>query len=244
MNIFNTHIEFTPEIFRKTIEEYIISKQKAYVCVVDASVISRVQTDMNFRNIVNNANINTCDGSSIAMLANKIYKTNYQAYNGPEIFEYYIERPYKHLLIGNTIEKVNQIKEKVKSKGLSINLAHIDVPFVPVEQFDYDSISKEINSIQPDIIWVSLGNPKQETFMNNIFPYIKSGVMFGIGAAFNFYTGDLHNNKSNIGGLRFIWLERLFSEPKKQWNRVWLYLKVLPKMYFEERKKYKKSKTK
>lgn len=244
MHIFNTHIEFIPEVFRRTVEEYISNKQRAYVCVIDASVVSRVQTDINFRNIVNNANINTCDGSSIAMLVNKIYGTNYQAYNGPEIFEHYIERPYKHLLIGNTIEKVNQIKNKVKSKGLSIDLHHIDVPFVPVEQFDYRSIAQQINDIQPDIIWVSLGNPKQETFMYNILPSINSGVMFGIGAAFNFYTGDLHNNKSNIGGLRFIWLERLFNEPKKQWNRVWLYLRILPKMYFEEKRKYKKSKTK
>lgn len=64
-------------------------------------------------------------------------------------------------------------------------------------------------------------------------------IPFGIGAAFNFYTGDLHNNKKEIGGLRFIWLERIFKEPKKQIKRTWEYLTVMPMLYFEEKKKRK-----
>ena len=88
-------------------------------------------------------------------------------------------------------------------------------------------------------MWVSLGAPKQETFISNIFPYIEQGVLFGIGAAFNFYTGDLHNNKKEIGGLRFIWLERIFKEPKKQLKRVFGYMLAVPKMYFDEKRKAK-----
>jgi N-acetylglucosaminyldiphosphoundecaprenol N-acetyl-beta-D-mannosaminyltransferase len=111
-------------------------------------------------------------------------------------------------------------------------------------QFDYEGIAKQINEINPDIVWVSLGAPKQETFISNIFPYVNQGVLFGIGAAFNFYTGDLHNNKKEIGGLRFIWLERIFKEPKKQLKRVGGYLMMVPQMYFEEKRKAKKVKRK
>lgn len=237
MNIFNIHIEFDSKVFCNTVEKYIAEKKKAYVCVVDANVITIAQKDEDYRKIVMGANINTCDGSSIAKMVNKIYGTHYHAFNGPELFEYYIERPYKHLLVGNTAAKVEQIKNKVKEKGLDLNLQHLDVPFVPVDQFDYKGIAEQINAIKPDIIWVSLGAPKQERFISNIFPYIESGVLFGIGAAFNFYTGDLHNNKKEIGGLRFIWLERIFKEPKKQLNRVGKFMLAVPKMYREERKK-------
>lgn len=240
MDIFNIHIEFNSKIFCKTIEDYIAKKEKAYVCVVDANVITIAQKNMKYREIVNNASINTCDGSSIAKMVNSIYGTDYHAFNGPELFEYYIERPYKHLLVGNRASKVEQIKAKVKEKGLEVDLQHLDVPFVPVEQFDYKSIAEQINLIQPDIIWVSLGAPKQETFISKILPYIKSGVLFGIGAAFNFYTGDLHNNKKEIGGLRFIWLERIFKEPKKQLSRVGNFLLAVPKMYIEEKRKSKR----
>lgn len=242
MEVFNIHIEFDSEVFKATVENYIKAKKKAYVCVVDANVITMAQKDLKYREIVKNATINTCDGSSISKMVNKIYGTHYHAFNGPELFEYYIERPYKHLLVGNTKAKVEQIKSKVKEKGIDLDLMHLDVPFVPVEQFDYEGLAKQINEIKPDIVWVSLGAPKQETFISNIFPYVNQSVFFGIGAAFNFYTGDLHNNKREIGGLRFIWLERIFKEPKKQLKRVGGFLRVLPKMYMEERRKAKNNK--
>lgn len=237
MEVFNIHIEFDPQVFRNIVEKHIQEKKKAYVCVVDANVITIAQKDLKYREIVKNATINTCDGSSIAKMVNGIYGTNYHAYNGPELFEYYIERPYRHLLVGNKASKVEQIKAKVKEKGMDVDLQHIDVPFVPVDQFDYPAIARQINELKPDIVWVSLGAPKQETFISNIFPYIEQGVLFGIGAAFNFYTGDLHNNRREIGGLRLIWLERIFKEPKKQLKRVWNYMLIRPKMYREEKKK-------
>lgn len=237
MDVFNIQIEFDSQVFRDTIEKHIRKKEKAYVCVVDGNVITIAQKDMKYREIVKNATINTCDGSSIAKMVNMIYGTHYHAYNGPELFEYYIERPYKHLLVGNTAAKVEQIKAKVKEKDIDVDLQHLDVPFVSVDEFDYPRIAKQINEIKPDIVWVSLGAPKQETFISNLFPYVNQGVFFGIGAAFNFYTGDLHNNKKEIGGLRLIWLERIFKDPQKQLLRVYGTLKMLPRLYFEERKR-------
>lgn len=242
MNVFNIHIEFDSKVFCKTVEEFISKKQKAYVCVVDANVITIAQKDLKYREIVKGANINTCDGSSISKMVNSIYGTKYSAFNGPELFEYYIERPFKHVLVGNTQKKVDQIKAKVAEKGLELDLTHVDVPFVPVDQFDYPAIANQINELKPDIVWVSLGAPKQETFIHNIFPYIEQGVLFGIGAAFNFYTGDLHNNKKEIGGLRFIWLERIFKEPKKQLKRVLNVSASYVSMYREEKKRAKRTK--
>lgn len=240
MDVFNIKIEFDPKVLRDTIERYIEEKRKAYVCVVDANVLTIAQKDLKYREIVKSATVNTCDGSSISRMVNKIYGTDYHAYNGPELFEYYIERPYKHVLVGNRASKVEQIKAKVREKGIELDMRHVDVPFVPVEEFDYESIAKQINELKPDIVWVSLGAPKQETFISNIFPYVNQGVFFGIGAAFNFYTGDLHNNKKELGGLRLIWLERVFKEPKKQLRRVWNYLAMMPRIYRNEKRKLKK----
>lgn len=239
MDVFNIKLEFDPQVLRDTIERHIYEKKKAYVCVVDANVITMAQKDLQYREIVRNATVNTCDGSSISKMVNKIYGTSYHAYNGPEVFKYYIEKPFKHVLLGNTASKVEQIKKKVKEGGLDLDMLHIDVPFVPVEEFDYEEIAKQINEIKPDIVWVSLGAPKQEKFIANIFPYVNQSVFFGIGAAFNFYTGDLNNNQKEIGGLRLIWLERVFKEPKKQLKRVGNYLLTMPRMYIEEKKKAK-----
>ena len=238
MKIFNIHIEFDSEVFCNTIEDFIARKQKAYVCVVDSNVLTTAQKNPDYRKIVNDADINTCDGSSITKMANKIYGTQYKVFTGPDFFARYIERPYKHILVGNTQEKVAQIRAKVvENNGTDVNLTHIDVPFCHVDEFDYKGIAEQINALEPDIIWVSLGAPKQEIFVSKIFPYIKRGVLVAIGAAFNFYTGDYRNSKREIRGVRLIWLERIFKEPKKQLKRVGKFILMMPRIYFGEKRR-------
>ncbi|MGF7141314.1 WecB/TagA/CpsF family glycosyltransferase [Roseimarinus sediminis] len=235
---FNIKLEFNQEIFNHTLDVAIKDRQKGYVCVVDANVLTIGQKDKNYREILNNSIINCCDGSSIAWLAGLLHKKKYKAFNGPEIFEIYIEKKYKQLLLGSTEPTVEKIKKKLILKGIEPDhLSFMQVPFMPVDEFDYEAIALEINHCMPEIIWVSLGAPKQEIFMSKLLPHINSGIMFGIGAAFNFYVGEIVLPKTRLGTLRFIWLSRIFSEPKKQITRVLPYLYILPKLWWQERKK-------
>ena len=239
MDIFNIRIEFDHDAFRNIIEGCAKNKEKGYVCVVDANVLTMAQDNLEYRNIVKNSYVNTCDGSSLATMANRIYGTNYRAFNGPDVFAEYVERgDIKQLLLGNTEDKFNQIKEKLDAEGKdSSHLAYMPLPFATVDEFDYVGIAKAINKIKPDFIWVSLGAPKQENFMVRILPYLEQGLLFGIGAAFNFYVGDIAQPKFHIGSFRFIWLVRLLEEPKKQWRRCWNFIKVIPALKREEKKR-------
>jgi UDP-N-acetyl-D-mannosaminuronic acid transferase (WecB/TagA/CpsF family) len=56
--------------------------------------------------------------------------------------------------------------------------------------------------------------------------------MFGIGAAFNFYLGEVTMPKFSFFGLRFIWLNRLIYEPQKLLKRILPYLVLLPKLLY------------
>jgi len=237
---FNILLEFDHGIINNTIENSIKAKTKGYVCIVDANVLTIAQSDLTYQGIINNSLINSCDGSSIAMLAGWIHHKRFRALNGPEIFEYYIEKDYKHLLLGNTPEIADRIKQVLIKKNLNtLNLTTISLPFIPVENFDFEAIANEINCNKPDIIWVSLGAPKQEIFMHEILPFLNQGVLFGIGAAFNFYIGNLNVPRFRIGTLRFIWLNRLFNEPKKLIKRILPYILLMPSLYFEEKSKIK-----
>lgn len=239
MDIFNIRIEFDHDVFRQAIADCRDKKEKGYVCVVDGNVISMAQEDVAYRDIVREAYINTCDGGSIAAMANRIYGTDYRALTGPQLFREYVERKdFKQLLLGNTEEKFNRIKAKVESNGVTCeHLSYMPVPFASIDEFDYEGIAKAINDVDPDIIWVSLGAPKQEKFMARLLPYLDRGLMFGIGAAFNFYVGDNAEPKFQIGAMKFIWLDRIIREPKKQLRRVGKILRIYPAMYFQEKKR-------
>lgn len=245
MNIFNTHLEFNKENLFCQINQRIADGEPGYICVCDSSVIARLQHDLEYRNVINGSFTNTCDGSLICTLAKSIYGGNLESINGPYLFAYYTKLNYKQVIIGNTEEIVAQVRQKLSEEGHPDNenyIRHIQVPFCKVDEFNYKGIADQINELDADIIWVSLGNPKQEIFCNKIQPLLKKGVMFGIGAALNFWVGDLALPKFHIGPLRFIWLTRIFQDPKRQIKMNWAIMKVLPKMYREEKKRAKEVK--
>jgi len=244
MNIFNTHLEFNREKLFQIINKRIADKKPGYICVCDSSVMARIHQDKEYRDLINGAFVNTCDGSSICSMAKMIYGGNPESVNGPELFEKYIqESKFKQVIIGNTEPIVQMVRDKMKENGWKDNhIVHLQVPFCKVEDFDYQGIAEEINKNSYDIIWVSLGNPKQEIFMRNIQPFLNKGVLFGIGAALNFWVGDLALPKFHIGPLRFIWLTRIFQDPARQIKMNWEVVKNLPGMYFEENKKAKRNK--
>lgn len=239
MNIFNIHLEFNREKLFHDIDTRIADGKPGYICVCDSSVVTRVQYQEEYRKVINGAFMNTCDGSMICTLANKIYGPGLESINGPEIFAKYTKIPYKQVIIGNTEEIVQMVREKVREDVDDSHIDHLQVPFCNVDEFDYKGIADEINKKEYDIIWVSLGNPKQEIFMSKILPYLNKGVLFGIGAALNFWVGALALPRFHVGSMRFIWLTRIFQDPARQIRMNWPILKTLPKMYREEKRKAK-----
>ncbi|WP_285009876.1 WecB/TagA/CpsF family glycosyltransferase [Pedobacter faecalis] len=238
---FNVCLEFDHQLLRQKIERSIDGHRKGYVCVVDANVLTIAQKDLHFREVLNKSLTNTCDGSSIATLAGMIHKKPFRALNGPDLFAHYIKKPYRQLLLGCNKDVGTAIKDKLSEQSLGNSHIHVmPLPFSSVEEFAYQGIANAINELNPDIIWVSLGAPKQELFMARLLPFLKKGVMFGIGAAFNFYLGKIALPVVGIGGLKFIWVSRIFSEPSKQIRRVLPYLGILPKLYFHEWRKYRR----
>ena len=237
---FGVKLEFDHFRLREVIENSINNNIKGYVCIVDANVLTIAQKNKIYCDIINNSIVNSCDGSSIAMLAGFIHRQKFRALNGPEIFSYYIEKKYNQLLLGSTEETLNKIKEILKTKGIhNSNISLLTLPFKLVNEFEYVEIAKKINELKPDIIWVSLGAPKQELFMFKLQSLLSKGVMFGIGAAFNFYIGKIALPNTNVGALKFIWVSRIFSEPNKQLTRILPYLKLIPRLYLDETRKLK-----
>ena len=193
-----------------------------------------------FLNVLNGALVNNCDGSVLAKILAWIHKEPIDRYIGADIFIKYIKMcKFRQFFLGNTEEVL---------AGLRKNLSKIDpriadmrfetLPFKAVDEFDYAGIAQMINEDNPDIIWVSLGAPKQEMFMARLKPYLKRGVMFGYGAIFNFNAGvgDVKRAPKWMLALRLEWLHRALEQPKKNIPRYWNFIKTLPRLIREERK--------
>lgn len=233
---FNINFQFNHQELEKSIEETSI-EGKGYCCFVDATSLVHSYKNENFRTILNDSLVNSCDGSYIALLASKIHNEKLKEYIGPDFFKKFIYKPYPQFVLGNTEEVFNKIKAKLELNGNNTStLFFIPLPYKEVDKFNYQEIATKINQIHPRFIWVSLGAPKQDEFMAKLLPLIDKGVMLGVGAALNYFTGEVKDIPDWARKTHLIWLYRIFTEPKKQIKRCKEILLVLPRIYREEMK--------
>jgi N-acetylglucosaminyldiphosphoundecaprenol N-acetyl-beta-D-mannosaminyltransferase len=118
-----------------------------------------------------------------------------------------------------------------------MKLFHFEpLDFREVDDFDYKAIAHSINRFSPDVVWVSLGAPKQELFISKLFPEINKGVLFGIGAAINLFLGEHQGIRAPkiMRELHLEWLFRVIKEPKRVGRRAVEYLLLLPRLVLEE----------
>jgi len=240
---FGVPIEFDKDKVDDIVKNAISSDQKGYVCAVDRNVVAVASADIGYNHALNQSLVNICDGNYVAKAINYVYNSNYVVYTAAELFlKYIIERKYRQYFIGNTQDVLNGLRRNLSKIDSSINdMQFKSLPFNEVQSFDYQMISAEINDFSPDIIWVSLGAPKQEIFMNMLLPNLKKGVMFGVGAVFNFNSGIKGKNRAPkiFLDLQIEWLYRMFQEPRKNFKRNYDFIKILPSLIFKEKEKLK-----
>lgn len=242
MNLFfNVKLEFNQSKVDEIIKSTIERQGKGYVCFIESNNLTIANKNPDFLRIINNSLVNTCDGSNIARLAGIIHKKKFNSYIGSDLFIKYVSLcKYKQYFLGNTAEVLDGLKTNLSKIDSNIQMMpFVDLPFRKVEKFDYLEISAKINNYHPDIIWVSLGAPKQEEFMYRLLPYIDQGVLFGVGAAFNFNAGGAGHVKRApkwMLRLKLEWLHRAFEEPRKNIPRYLSFVKILPHLIREEYK--------
>jgi N-acetylglucosaminyldiphosphoundecaprenol N-acetyl-beta-D-mannosaminyltransferase len=243
---FGVYLEFdkakVDSIIQKTIEE----GGKGYVCSVEANNISTGNRNPSFMNVLNNALVNICDGSMVAMLLSTVHGRKLKPYVGASLFTEYVHMcRYKQFFLGNTREVLDGLRKNLSLVDPAIaGMRFEELPFRKVEDFDYKGIAEMINQDNPDIIWVSLGAPKQEEFMYRLLPYLNRGIMFGFGAIFNFNanTGPVKRAPKWMLKMKSEWLYRAFEQPKKNIPRYWNFVKQVPKLVLIERKQLKNHK--
>ena len=238
---FNVRLEFDKEKLDQIIDDAIQSNKVGYVCSVESNNLTVANTNPEFLKVVNGALVNNCDGSMLAKILSVIHKKKLESYIGADIFINYIHKcKYRQFFLGNTPEVLAGLKNNLSIIDPKIKDMRFEtLPFKTVNDFDYKGIAQMINDDNPDIIWVSLGAPKQEFFMSKLQPYLNRGVMFGFGAIFNFNAGagTVKRAPQWMLNMRLEWLHRAFEEPKKNVPRYWNFLKILPRLIISEMRK-------
>ena len=92
-------------------------------------------------------------------------------------------------------------------------------PFRHLSSVEERQFISDVRRAKPDIVWVGISTPRQEHFMHRYLPLLDTKLMFGVGAAFDFHTGRIHDSSPWVKSAGLQWLHRLLQDPRHLWRR-------------------------
>jgi len=96
-----------------------------------------------------------------------------------------------------------------------------------VSDAEMESLIDQINACHPDIVFVALGSPRQERWMQKYVHRLDAGLFQGLGGTLDTITGHVKRAHPLVQKMGLEWLSRLILEPKRIKRQM-----ILPKFAF------------
>ncbi len=206
------------------VSEVLNSSTKNRVAICNANTLVRSVRNTGIRNSINNFTIKAPDGFPVAKALSFLTKQKFSRVDGYKVFlqtiENGLDQGTKHYFFGNNDEITQLMIDQLIERFPNVKITGYLCPkFMSANEL-VDKYKDEIDSINTDIIWVSLGFPKQELFIDALCNEIDTTANFvGIGAVFEWVAGTKKKAPEWVANLGFEWLLRLLQDPKRLYKR-------------------------
>lgn len=218
----------------RTILDWVANRNAQYICVRDVHGVMRAQEDAALMAIHDGAGLITPDGMPLAWtLKSRGYQYASRVCGADlvaALCDASVSAGVRHYLYGGKPGVAERMADKLSElfPGLQI-VGSSTPPFRPLTVEEDEAAVAEISATAPDVVWVGLSTPKQEYWMRDHVGRIPGATLVGVGAAFDFYAGDVKRAPAWMHQNGLEWLHRLISEPRRLWRR---YLVLAPKFVF------------
>jgi len=131
------------------------------------------------------------------------------------------EKLYSFYLFGGAPDVVIKMKKKLEQLYPHIRIVgYHSPPFRELTLEEDQAICDEINRLEPDIVCVGLGTPKQDYWIYEHKEKIRGTVFIPCGAIFDFFGGRVKRAPRVVTKSGFEWLYRLCGRDfKRLWHR-------------------------
>lgn len=222
VKILNTNIN---EISLLEVTDILTSTKKTTVAVCNANSLVRSYKDVPLNSILQSFDLTLPDGFPVAKASSILYKNKQKRVDGYKIFKQTIEKGIdsntSHYFYGNSEEVILKLILELKNKYPNVNIAGYNCPPMgTAEKLASKHYQEIISKVNPDIVWVSLGFPKQEKVVSNFSASgLISSNLVGIGFAIEWVAGSKLKAPEFLANIGLEWVFRLIQEPKRLYKR-------------------------
>jgi N-acetylglucosaminyldiphosphoundecaprenol N-acetyl-beta-D-mannosaminyltransferase len=208
----------------ETIERWIDNREKHYVCICTVHSIMEAQRDPAYLGVLNTAGMRTPDGMPLVWLSRRAGRKEVSRVCGPDLMPELASRSestgHRHFFYGGAPGVADNLANNFIDRfpGLQVAGTHTP-PMQPTGTIESEEVIEKINESGPDVIWVSLGTPKQDVWIASHRKVLNAPVLIAVGAAFDFHTGRVKRAPSWMQRSGLEWLFRLSQDPYRLWRR-------------------------
>jgi N-acetylglucosaminyldiphosphoundecaprenol N-acetyl-beta-D-mannosaminyltransferase len=180
-----------------------------------------------YRSVMNRGDLNLPDGWSAVWAGRRMGIPVGGRVAGAELCDAVFRRGIgwglRHFFYGGTETSLSRLREQLQQMYPGIVIAGTYAP--PFRQLSHEErteITHLVNRARPDVVWVGLGTPKQDVWMEEFRHRLNTRVLVGVGAVFDFLSGTKRRAPLWMQRFGLEWLHRLVSEPRRLWRRYLL----------------------
>lgn len=219
----------TPVDAAETIERWADDSQGRFVCIRDVASLMAINDDPAICDLHHEAAMITPDGAPIAKIG-KMRGLPVERTCGPDLIDLVcrrsVETGLSHYFYGGREGVAETLAERFRAKYPGIRIAGYESPpFRQTGEPEDEAVLDRLAKSGADVIWVGLSSPKQDVWMRNNYRRLPQ-TLIGVGAAFDFHTGEVKRAPSWMREHGLEWAYRLISEPRRLWRR---YLVLAPR---------------
>lgn len=195
-----------------------------YSCLCGVHGIVTAQHSDAMMSALQGAWLNFPDGAPVAWLMRRLDRRGARRIAGPDLMPLVIEagqgEGLRHFLFGSSPDVLALLKQRLHERYPECIIAGaISPPFRALSDEENARIAGQIVASGADIVWVGLGLPKQDEWLNRSADLFAPAVGLGVGAAFDFLAGTKPRAPVWVQDAGFEWLHRLMSEPRRLGRR-------------------------
>ena len=215
--------------FLKIFESRIDKEEKTFVVTANPEIVEYANKEHNYYETLSKADYITPDGIGV-VIASKILKSPLkERVAGYDLMSELLNiaemKGKKVYLLGakdGTLEKTYQ---NIKKKFPELNIVGRHHGYIDISD---EELVQSIVELQPDLIFVALGFPKQEYWIERHIDKFQKGLFMGVGGSFDVWAGEVKRAPEVWIKLNLEWLYRLIKQPTRFKRML-----VLPQFLFK-----------
>lgn len=218
----------------ETIKQRVAQREKTTVIAVNPEKVISAQSNETLKRLINTSTFQIPDGIGI-LLASKLKKGKIRArITGVDFMLKLVElandESYNVFLYGAKEEVVAKAKANLEKQYPNLNIVGYENGYCQ----DEAALVKKINDSHADMLFVAMGSPKQELWIERNMDKLCVKVFQGVGGSFDVLAGHVKRAPKFYRQLGIEWLYRLLSQPSR-WRRQLALPKFLLKIVTERK---------